>query len=156
MYEPLNRALRNVESKDWGTTIGCCYSGVLKLSFQSQPARVYRGVKETDMQLPPEFLSCSEGKFAGGVERAFMSTTKSPAVAMDYSGGSATPGSIFVIDFDMNSRGAAIQWCSQYPHEEELLFPPCTGLACRDVGDPADRARARALEASLLDGLGLA
>ena len=61
-----------------------------------------------------------------------MSTTKSAAVALDYSGGNATRGSIFVIDFDMNSRGASIQWLSQYPHEEELLFPPCTGLACLD------------------------
>ena len=49
-----------------------------------------------------------------------MSTTKSPAVALDYSGGSATVGSILVIDFDMNSRGASIQWLSQYPHEEEV------------------------------------
>ena len=129
MFAPMNYALRTEQIADWATTIGCCYSGVLKLSFQSKPARVYRGVKETDMQLPPEFLSCSEGKFAGGVERAFMSTTKSAAVALDYSGGGATPGSIFVIDFDMNSRGASIQWVSQYPHEEELLFPPCTGLA---------------------------
>ena len=66
------------------------------------------------------------------------------------------------IDFDMNSRGANIQSFSQYPHEAELcaasssrlccdrasrvcragnahtrpahrLFPPCTGLSCRDV-----------------------
>ena len=132
MFEPMNRALRSADIKDWATTIGCCYSGVLKLSFQSEPARVYRGVKETDMQLPPEFLDMQQGKFAGGVERAFMSTTKSPAVALDYSGG-ATPGSIFVIDFDMNSRGSAIQWVSQYPHEEELLFPPCSGLECLDV-----------------------
>ena len=47
--------------------------GVLKLSFCSLPARVYRGVQETDMVLPPEFLERTEGKFAGGVERAFMS-----------------------------------------------------------------------------------
>ena len=58
-----------------------------------------------------------------------------------------------------NSRGASLQWASQYPHEEELcaaaslpctavahtcahtlartcsrrLFPPCTGLSCLDV-----------------------
>ena len=62
-----------------------------------------------------------------------MSTTKSAAVALDYSGGEATVGSLFVIDFDMNSRGASIQWLSQYPHEEELLFPPCTGLSCKNV-----------------------
>ena len=133
MFAPLNYALRTEQIADWATTIACCYSGVLKLSFKSQPARVYRGVKEDTMQLPPEFLNGEEGKFAGGVERAFTSTTKSAAVALDYSGGGETAGSIFVIDFDMNSRGASIQWLSQYPHEEELLFPPCTGLACLDV-----------------------
>ena len=47
-----------------------------------------------------------------------MSTTKNPAVALDYSGGAAAKGSIFCIDFDMSSRGAAVQWLSQYPHEE--------------------------------------
>ena len=133
MFAPINNALRTQNIADWATTIGCCYSGVLKLSFLSQPARVYRGVNETGMRLPDDFLSREEGKFAGGVERAFMSTTKSPAVALDYSGGEATVGSLFVIDFDMNSRGASIQWLSQYPHEEELLFPPCTGLSCKDV-----------------------
>jgi hypothetical protein len=131
MYEPLVKALRAAQIDDWATTIACCYSGVLKLSFlSSQPARVYRGVREEKAKLPAEFLECSEGKFAGAVERAFMSTTKNPAVALDYLGGAATIGSILVIDFDMNSRGASIQWLSQYPHEEELLFPPCTGFSC--------------------------
>ena len=89
--------------------------------------------------LPPEFLKGAQAEFAGGVELAFMSTTKSAAVALDYSGGSAIQGSIMVIDFDMNSRGAAIQWLSQYPHEEELLFPPCTGLSCTDVSDDGSK-----------------
>ena len=85
MYAPINYALRTETIAEWATTIGCCYSAVLKLSFISQPARVYRGVREDEMQLPEDFLSRQEGKFAGGVERAFMSTTKSPAVALDYS-----------------------------------------------------------------------
>ena len=42
-----------------------------------------------------------------------MSTTKSPAVALDYAGGAAAKGSIFAVDFDMSSRGAAVQWLSQ-------------------------------------------
>ncbi len=50
---------------EWGATIACIYSGVLKLSFLSTPARVYRGVKETDLELPPHFLEVEEGKFAG-------------------------------------------------------------------------------------------
>ena len=28
----------------------------------------------------------------------------------------------------MASRGASIAWCSQYEHEEEIIFAPCTGL----------------------------
>ena len=129
LYVPLNRALRKQQVAEWATTISCCYSGVLKLSFLSSPTRVYRGVRETEMRLPPEFMQTESGAgFAGGVERAFMSTSTSPAVALDYSGGKDHAGAIFIIDFDMTSRGASIQWLSQYPHEEELLFPPCTGL----------------------------
>lgn len=71
------------------------------------------------MQLPSRFYDLGTGGFAGGVERAFMSTTKSPAVAIDYSGGEETPGSILIIDFEMGSRGAGVRWASQYPHEEE-------------------------------------
>ena len=60
-----------------------------------------------------------------------MSTTKNPAVALDYSGGAAAKGSIFCIDFDMSSRGAAVQWLSQYPHEEARarVSAPATLLA---------------------------
>ena len=79
--------------------------------------------------LPNSFWHKQPEGCQGGLELAFMSTTKSAAVALDYSGGSAIQGSIMVIDFDMNSRGAAIQWLSQYPHEEELLFP--RAQACR-------------------------
>ena len=69
LFAPLNYALRTETINEWATTIGCCYSGVLKLSFLSQPARVYRGVKEEEMALPPQFLNREEGKFAGGVVR---------------------------------------------------------------------------------------
>ena len=100
----------------------CCYAGILKLSALSKPTRVYRGVRETSMQLPSRFFEAPQGGFAGGVERSFMSTTRSAAVAVDYSGGEAVGGSILTIDFEMGSRGAAVQWLSQYPHEEELLY----------------------------------
>ena len=45
-------------------------SGVLKLSALSSPTRVYRGVKETSMQLPDAFLYPAAGTFAGGASRA--------------------------------------------------------------------------------------
>jgi hypothetical protein len=80
-----------------------------------------------------------------------MSTTKAADVALTYSG--KGPGSIFVIDFGIASRGAAINFLSQcahegiaqlhrspssvrgrhafrFPHEEEMLFPPMTMLEC--------------------------
>ena len=132
-FAALNAALRSQSIGEWATTIACCYSAVLKLSALSRPARVYRGVRETGMQLPREFFEEGASGFAGGVERSFMSTTKSPAVAIDYSGGEETPGSILVMDFEMGSRGAAVRWVSQYPHEEELLFPPLTTLSTRRV-----------------------
>jgi len=133
VFAALNAALREQKIGDWATTIACCYSGTLKLSSLSKPTRVYRGVRESTMQLPSRFYDLGTGGFAGGVERAFMSTTKSPAVAIDYSGGEETPGSILIIDFEMGSRGAGVRWASQYPHEEELLFPPLTTLSTRKV-----------------------
>ena len=139
MYKPINNALRKKEIGDWATTIACCYLGVLKLSLlQKESRRVYRGVKETpELGLPPEFL---EGTFAGGVELAFMSTTTSPAVALDYSGGAATQATILAFEFKATTRGASVQWLSQYPHEEELLFPPCTSLMCDEY---VERGRKR-------------
>jgi hypothetical protein len=35
---------------------------------------------------------------------------------------------IFEIKMGMIDRGAAMQWCSQFPAEEEILFAPLTGL----------------------------
>ena len=81
------------------------------------------------MKLPDKFLNAPPGKFAGGTELAFMSTTLDPAVALFYSG--KGPGSIFIIDFGMASRGASLQFLSQFPHEAELLFPPKTMLECK-------------------------
>jgi hypothetical protein len=132
LFRPLNAALRAKDVSSWATTIACCYSGVLKLSRLSKPARVYRGVSEEHLQLPDRFVAGADGGtgFTGGVERAFMSTSKNPMVALDYSGGVGAVGSIFAICFTEASRGASVQFLSQYPLEEELLFPPCTGLSC--------------------------
>ena len=82
------------------------------------------------LHLDERFYKREKGKFAGGIERAFMSTTSNPEVAFDYSGGAHTKGSILALDFDMASRGAAIDWLSQFPHERELIFPPNTMLEC--------------------------
>jgi len=126
-YEPINDTLRAKEIRKWATTISLVYSAVLKLSMLSRPTCAYRGVKEDDMHIPGSFL---DGEFAGGVELGFSSTTTKPDVALKYSG--KAKGSIFELEFTMTSRGASIQFLSQFPHEEELLFPPRTAFQCTE------------------------
>lgn len=57
-----------------------------------------------------------------------MSTSADVQTARKYSGPPRTPGAIFQIRFDMGTRGADVQWCSQYPAEKEMLFPPYCSL----------------------------
>lgn len=47
--------------------------------------------------------------------------------------GSSNLASIFEISFDRASRGASVQWVSQYSCEDELLYPPCTYLTTESV-----------------------
>ena len=103
---PRGAALRTKNIAPWATTISLCYSGIMKLSMLAKPARVYRGVKEIDMELPPSFLENAQEGFAGGIELSFTSTTTSAEVAFKYSGRGR--GSILVLDFNMSSRGASI------------------------------------------------
>ena len=37
-------------------------------------------------------------------------------------------GVIFEVQQGMVDRGADIGWLSQYPHEQEICFPPLTGI----------------------------
>jgi len=130
-YKPINAALRQQNVEPWATTIACCYTAVLKLSFLSTPKRVYRGVKESQgFKLHEEFLNPKPGGFAGGTELAFMSTTADPEVAVFYAG--SGPGSVFMIDYTIASRAADISFLSQFPHEKEFLFPPNTMLQCTE------------------------
>lgn len=138
LYAPWNKALRLSEEnpsllESWGTCISVLYNSILKLSYSAGTSTVYRGVSEVDINLPTSFVQAEEGKFAGGVEMAFMSTSTDLSVAIEYAtrGFTSLACSIFEIEFDAASRGASVQWASQYPYEEELLYPPCTYLTCK-------------------------
>lgn len=140
LYIPWNRALRRhkqdpTELYSWATCLSVLYSAILKLSYLSKKSTVYRGVNESHIKLPASFLEpAGQGEFAGGVELAFMSTTTDPAVAIEYATkGAEAVGSVFEIQFDAASRGADVQWVSQYPYEAELLYPPCTYLTCESL-----------------------
>ena len=135
----------------WATSLAVLYNAVLKLSSSSDRSHVFRGVKEDRFRLPDFFLPRHESfssappkaavrkpfqdrGFAGGIEKAFMSTSLDPETALQYSSSKESrSGAIFQIEFDIASRGADVQWLSQYPAERELLYPPCTSLTCTDM-----------------------
>lgn len=63
-----------------------------------------------------------------------MSTSLDLNVAIEYAHrGETNECTIFEISFDGASRGASVQWVSQYPYENELLYPPYTYLTCNAI-----------------------
>jgi hypothetical protein len=114
----------------YATTLHVINSSIVKLSKLSVACEVYRGVGNG--RLPQSFRVPNQYNVRGGIETAFMSTTRDRDVACQYAtSGSGAPGVVFSIRQGMIDRGADISWLSQYPHEEEILFGPLTGLEVR-------------------------
>jgi hypothetical protein len=152
LYGPWNRTLRGLtetkpaaraaarkELLKWATCIAVLYEAVLLLSTVTGVMTVFRGLDESDLELPESFFNASktEDGFAGGVEMAFMSTTQDQDIAFQFSGGRGKKGSIIEIKFNAASRGANLQPFSIWPQEQELLFPPFTYLTykfCQQSG----------------------
>jgi hypothetical protein len=137
--EPAARAAAKVELLKWATCIAVLYEAVLKLSAVTGVMTVFRGLDESDLELPESFTNPSktEQGFAGGVEMAFMSTTQDQDIAFQFAGGRGKKGSIIEIKFNAASRGANLQPFSIWPQEQELLFPPFTYLTykfCQQSG----------------------
>lgn len=136
-YGPWNDALRNPDSRpaqEWATCIYLLYGAILKLSqtiihdVPHQVTTLYRGI---DIEVPDDF-----SRYEGGVEMAFMSVSTELEVAEEYAtrnGGKN--GRIFEMDYDTNPRGARVEWCSQFPYEKEILYPPCTKMTCRHLNE---------------------
>lgn len=115
------------------TTLHCINSAVVKTSRLTTVTRVYRGVRAG--YLPADFWAPNAYGVCGGIEAAFMSTTTDRDRAFEFAaaGGGAElesgkPGVLLEIQQGMVNRGAGMKWCSQYEHEEELLFAPLAGL----------------------------
>lgn len=114
------------KGNDYVTTQHAVNSAIIKLGKLTRAEKVYRGV--SGGLLPDSFWRPNEIGVRGGIEYAFMSTTRNRKVAMDYATQSQAAGTIFEIQMGMVDRGADLSWLSQYPHEQEVTFAPLTGL----------------------------
>ncbi|CAK0819944.1 unnamed protein product [Prorocentrum cordatum] len=98
-----------------------------KPGFQDEK-RLYRGMKNADLDLV-------KFKAEGGAEFAAMSTTPTLEVAHSYS--RSNRPLLFMFLAKGLSKGVEISWCSVYPKEDEVLYPPGTFLRyVRDKKDP--------------------
>ena len=109
------------------TTLHAINSAVIKLGKLTIADKVFRGI--SGMGLPTKFWIANKFKVRGGVENGFMSTTLQREVAMSYAAsGGDKMGIVFEVQMGMVNRGANLSWLSQYPHEQEILFGPLTGI----------------------------
>jgi hypothetical protein len=145
MYVKYNAALRGIEGNafmqgNWTklckgnrytTTLHVINSAVVKLAKLQPAAKVYRGV--SGGMLPSEFWKPNEHNVRGGCEYGFLSTTTDSSVATDYASSGGKSAIVFEIAMGLVDRGASLSWLSQYPHEEEILFAPLTGVELVDA-----------------------
>jgi hypothetical protein len=114
------------------TTLHVLKSAILKMARLQPTEKVYRGTKGGI--LPAEFWTPNESNVRGGIEMAFMSTTLDRSVVSSFAAAEGKPSLLFDIQMGMVDRGVAVQWCSQFPGEAEILFAPLNGLEV--VGEP--------------------
>ena len=109
----------------YATTIWAINSAIVKLGKLTVADRVYRGVSGRGL---PRDLRPQRGQgVTGGVDVAFLSTTRDREVAMRYAGREGF-GLVLEIQQGLIDRGADLSWLSQYPFEREILFAPLTAL----------------------------
>lgn len=123
------------------TTLHALNSAVLKISRLQPAMQVYRGISR--MKLPKAFTEKNEFNVRGGVEYGFMSTTADKNVAMMFAkdGDTKTASTLVTANMGMISRGASLDWLSQYPHEQEILLPPLTAMEVVDITDFEDEGK---------------
>jgi len=137
MFDIYNSILRQNKSFDslkegdnlFSTTIFVLVSAVQKVArFTRIPLGTlfYRGLSGCD--LPDVFFQNDNYGCSGYAEWAFLSTTADRNVALGYSGVRAkrVKATLMVIEASSIDRGADISELSQYTHEKEYLYLPCS------------------------------
>ncbi|EKX49156.1 hypothetical protein GUITHDRAFT_68245, partial [Guillardia theta CCMP2712] len=128
LQDPPPDAFVRLRGNKYTTTIYCIVSGIIKLSKVTPlpPARVvYRGLH--GLEMPSKFVSQDDYGVSGGVELGMLSTSQDMKVAVQYAGKGLLP-TVFEISCGAVDRGASLTFLSQYPGEEEMLYPPLSYL----------------------------
>ena len=116
------------EGNLYTTTLHVISSAVLKLGKLTRANKVYRGISRKTV---PQKLKVKDkmSNTRGGVEYGFLSCSLVKKEALKYAtlGKTQTP-LLLEIQQGMIDRGADLSWLSQYPLEQEVMFPPLTGL----------------------------
>jgi hypothetical protein len=100
------------------------------MSEGSLHASAHHGALSPQVRLPDELFKGDGQGVRGGVDFAFTSTTRDRAVALSYA---RTGGIVFEIQMGMVDRGAEVKWLSQYPFEEEIIFPPLSAIEVQAI-----------------------
>jgi ankyrin repeat protein len=117
------------------TTIHVLVSAVQKLASVIKipdGLKLYRGLGGVN-NLPESFNTPQKNGGKGFTEWGFMSTTSDKQVAVGYSAGGGQNQAYLPMVLELSvsavDRGARIEEYSQYPHEVEYLFVPCSFIA---------------------------
>ena len=90
-------------------------------------AKLYRGLGGLS-DFPSDFYKEDENGCKGFLEWGFMSTTSELNIALKYSGveQSRPKPTVLIVEASSVDRGACVQSLSQYKHEIEYLWMPCS------------------------------
>ena len=145
-FQPINEFLRQLAAlkgtyreevsrspvSSFGATVRNICTGIRKLANISSPdeARcvLYRGVRG---ELPKGVWIPDESGLVCVVDTAFMSTSRNRDTPIRYMAADGIPNVLWELKAGPESDsayhiGADISFLSQFAHEDEILFPPCT------------------------------
>lgn len=127
ILEDFPQELANQFRGKFGVTIRLIISALQKLSQLNDDVRtLYRGTGGWGI-LPKHFWEHKKGQKKGFMLHGFLSTTSDLSQALKYSGAGQTdrphPAVYRIVPNDFYA-GAIVQQLSQFPHEDETIFPP--------------------------------
>ena len=113
----------------FSNTLHAINSGIIKLSRNRKlclSRTVYRGY--SDMR-PTLSEKIDDFGCRGGVEIAILATSKDKFTALKYCSKQAQGCSFFMeAELGQVDRGADISWLSEFPHEQEIVFPALSNI----------------------------